>query len=233
VPPGIHVVHREGEAPAPLGPNPSQGRFPRWSADGRRLAFYSSRRGTAAETFVVGSDGTGLTQLTEWVDSGSGVFPQWSPDGSKILTATGVRYGGTLYLFDVDTPWSRQSFDTLPSPPGDPELRYRPWSWSPDGRWLATYSERGAGLALFNFDSRRWEIVTGSGERPRWLSDSRRLVYSDGGRLFLFDLRIRRPQEVYSLPGYRLVAVDPGPGDSALYFIARREAGDVWMARVR
>ena len=232
LPQGIHIITRDGEAPAPLEATPGSARFPRWSPDGSRIAFYGARTGSS-ETFVIGSDGTGLRRFTHFGDSGAGFFPQWSPDGSRIVIATAVRFGGTLFVLDADQPWAEQRRDSLPSPPGPTELRYRPWSWSPDGRMLATYSERGAGLAVYSFVTRRWEVLTATGEKPRWLSDSRRLVYVAGDKIFLYDIAARRSQQIFIFSGYSLTAVDAGPGDRSLYFIARRETGDIAMATLR
>ena len=56
---------------------------PRWSPDGRRLAFVSNRDGEQPQLFVLPSDAPGealrLTHLPEAVTS-----PVWSPDGTRI-----------------------------------------------------------------------------------------------------------------------------------------------------
>ena len=51
---------------------------PRWSPDGRHLAFDSRLRGHS-DIFVAGSDGSGLRRLTE--DTSEDVIPSWSRDG--------------------------------------------------------------------------------------------------------------------------------------------------------
>ena len=48
-----------------------------------RIAFVSTRDGNQ-EVYVVNTDGTGLTRLTN--DPGADYFPAWSPDGSRIAT---------------------------------------------------------------------------------------------------------------------------------------------------
>jgi dipeptidyl aminopeptidase/acylaminoacyl peptidase len=56
---------------------------PRWSPDGKLLAFTSTRDDDKAQLFVMASDGgeaRRLTDLKEGVDA-----PAWSPDGTKIV----------------------------------------------------------------------------------------------------------------------------------------------------
>ncbi len=55
---------------------------PRWSPDGKRLAFSSNRTGRY-EIWVVAADGSGLLQLTD--GPGDKTWPVWSPDGTSIL----------------------------------------------------------------------------------------------------------------------------------------------------
>jgi Tol biopolymer transport system component len=54
---------------------------PRWSPDGSRLAFVSDRDGNE-EIYVMNSDGSGQTRLTDSPASDAG--PSWSSDGKRI-----------------------------------------------------------------------------------------------------------------------------------------------------
>jgi WD40 repeat protein len=205
-------------------------RSARWSPDGSRIAFTSGRSGNA-RTWIVNADGTGARQLTTFRDT-SAFFPQWSPDGRRIAVIAGVPFGGRTYIIDAaDRPGA--VLDTLPLPAGEPALRFRPWSWSRDGKRLVSYSQRGGGLVAYSFATDTWERLTTSGDYPRWLSDSRRIVYSQGGRLMLIDATTKRARELLSVPGYVLERPVPGPGDKTLYFMRTRHEGDVWMTELR
>jgi Tol biopolymer transport system component len=68
---------------------------PRWSPDGRRVAFdMVSQKGRAI--FVVNADGGAPRQCTEWADAGR---PSWSRDGRWIYF--GADAGGSTQVFKV------------------------------------------------------------------------------------------------------------------------------------
>src|SRR5437667_333929 len=63
---------------------------PRWSPDGRDLAFTSNRDGTVAQLYVMplgGGEARRLTDFDEDVHE-----PAWSPDGTRIAFASRVRH---------------------------------------------------------------------------------------------------------------------------------------------
>jgi dipeptidyl aminopeptidase/acylaminoacyl peptidase len=72
-----------GEEPRQLTAGAKRDATPRWSPDGRWLAFTSARGDDRAQLFVLPADGPGesrqLTRLPEAVES-----PAWSPDGTRL-----------------------------------------------------------------------------------------------------------------------------------------------------
>ena len=54
---------------------------PKWSADGRKIAFTSDRDGNS-EIYVMNADGSNVERLTHHDAYDFG--PAWSPDGTKI-----------------------------------------------------------------------------------------------------------------------------------------------------
>lgn len=226
----LHIADSLGKVMAEV-PNGRADRFARWSPDGRRIAFSSMRTG-GFETWIADGSGENATRYTHFGNGGAGFFPQWSPDGQRLAIITAAQFGGTTYLFDASRSFQEQKPDTLPAPPGDRSLRYRPWSWSPDGRRLLTYSLRGAGLAAYDFTTSRWETLTRSGQFPRWLSDSRRIVYSDSGRIFLRTAH-GEIRQLMAGRGAVLSNPVPSPGDRFIYFVRSHARGDIWQATVR
>jgi eukaryotic-like serine/threonine-protein kinase len=229
----LWVSDADGSALAPLITDGTHSRNGRWSPDGRTIAFSSMRSGESIETWVVGADGTDPVQVSHFGRDGAGFFPIWSPDGSRMAITTGVNFGGEMFLVDPDRAWHDQTLEALRPPPGDPSLRYRPWSWSPDGRRIAAYSERGAGIAVYSLDASSWEIITDSGTKPRWLRDGRRLLYADAGSLFIVDVAAKRSRRIHDMPGVTLQDPAFAPGDTAIYFILARLERDIWVANLR
>ncbi len=88
---GIKIINTDGSGLTTIVPAEMQPIRPRWSADGRRIAF--SDNGDrflerSANVWVVNADGTGLRRLTEESggdQGGQAFFPTWSPDDAYLL----------------------------------------------------------------------------------------------------------------------------------------------------
>jgi Tol biopolymer transport system component len=96
---------------------------PRYSPNGSKIVFQSSRDGQP-EIYVMNSDGSGQTRLTN--NSASDTAPAWSPDGTKILF-TSLRddpMTPALYVMNADgtnqtrlTTGSDGVWRSVPEPP--------------------------------------------------------------------------------------------------------------------
>ncbi len=125
---------------------------PRWSPDGRRLAFTSSRSGDQNEIWVAAADGTAAQQLTHGPGSSQG-SPNWSPDGRSIaFDSWDQNLQWHVWIIDADGGTARQ----LTTQAGDQHVP----SWSRDGRWIY-YSAREGGA----FDI--WRVPTKGGPPER------------------------------------------------------------------
>ncbi len=69
------------------------GRGPSWSPDGQRIVFWAFSEGI----YVVNSDGSGLTQLTNTGER----IPAWSPDGQHIVFVGGPT-NNEIYVMNAD-----------------------------------------------------------------------------------------------------------------------------------
>ena len=99
-----------------------------WSPDGEKIAY----NGTDDQLFVINSDGTGNTQLTEF--DVVNFYTRWSPDGSKLCFVSSDDGDMELYMVNVDgTDLEQLTFnDAWDASP----------SWSPDGEYIVFVSSR-------------------------------------------------------------------------------------------
>jgi Tol biopolymer transport system component/predicted Ser/Thr protein kinase len=174
-------------------------RMPRWSPDGKRIAFFSDRAGKY-QIWAIDPDGTGLSDLTDFPDATT-IYPVWSPDGGRVAFA--VREKKALHVVEV----GGGSGARAPEPvgkdvPGGGE--YSPSSWSPDGRRIAGFVNREDGetdgIVLFDVGTKRFEKVSDEPGIPIWLSDSRRILFVNErtNRLKLLDTRSGQSRELYA-----------------------------------
>ena len=107
---------------------------PKWSPNGRWIAFTQALRIHRAAVYVVRVDGTGLRRLTrpKW-DAGN---PDWSPDGSKLLFNSHFdpRPKQSANIYSIRPDGSHRT--KLTHNKGGLRHSWAP-SWSPDGRWIA------------------------------------------------------------------------------------------------
>jgi hypothetical protein len=131
---------------------------PRWSPDGRRLAFVAGAY-ASAEIYVVDSDGTDLTQLTS--NSGPDRSPSWTPDGRGIV----YQHGNEVWLMNADGSGKHRLFaGALPSV-------------SPSGLRIAFV--RSGRVYVAKSDGRaRTRLTRGpSDTEPAWSPDGQSIVF--------------------------------------------------------
>ncbi len=147
----IITVPREHGAPRNLTHSPgAHDRYPTWSPDGERIAWFSDRSG---EMRLLVGPADGSAEPTAYALEGAGYYvdARFSPDGKRIL------YGdkaNALWLLDLETHEVTSVSRSLGSlgmwPPSA--------SWSPDGAWIA-HDEREPVSALR--DIVLYEVATG------------------------------------------------------------------------
>jgi serine/threonine-protein kinase len=121
----------------PLIPDPGTYGNLSLSPDGRKLAFIDSH----GDIHVYDIERETTTRLTF---SGGSSLPVWSPDGQHIAFGQGQR----VY-------WIRSNVAVEPTLLWEHSNVFRPWSFSPGGRWLACFersAETGFDLSLLPLD---------------------------------------------------------------------------------
>ncbi|HEX6732186.1 MAG TPA: DPP IV N-terminal domain-containing protein [Pyrinomonadaceae bacterium] len=140
-PPGdfeIFVMNSDGSDVMQLTFNGADDSWPRWSPNGKWIAFHSNVDGNF-EIYVIRPDGTDLTRVTDY--TGLDQYPEWSPNGKQLA----IRRDTHIYLIDLDGSNPIQlTFGTV----GFNQMA----SWSPDGKQLAFLSNREGYGAVFVMD---------------------------------------------------------------------------------
>ncbi len=162
-----------------------------FSPDGGRMALTMSKDGNP-ELYVAPAGGGSARRLTR--TRGVESSPAWSPDGREIVYTNDDGGRPQLYRISAGGSGARaistgHSFCTEPS-------------WSPDGSKIAFNVRQGGGfqVAVHDLQNGTTRVVTGGGsaEDPAWGADSRHLVYSQGGSLYLLDAQTGRSTRVLS-----------------------------------
>ncbi|MBL8208068.1 MAG: serine/threonine-protein kinase [Blastocatellia bacterium] len=232
--PDIYVMRLDGSEVRQLTNDIYKDHIPRWSPDGKRIAFFSDREGKN-EIWTVAPDGKSAPQQLTFAGTGRAVLEDWSPDGN-FLVYTMLRQG--LYLLDLRKPWEQQT----PQPlllGGRLDTTLSAGRWSPDGKkivcmqygadsqhpttvvyWLPTPDAEA-----------RLETIAADTEYAAWLSDSQRMIVITAGKLCVVDIRTKtsRPLLAFGdneIAEYTSIARD----NRTIYFSLASLEADIWLA---
>jgi len=216
----------DGAEKVQLTSRPLEVQLPRWSPDGKRIAFMGRDPGRPWKVRLVSAEG-GPYDPVDSTGAAEGA-PTWSPDGSRLA------FGGLVSAVDrAPGPLVIRVFDLkehrLSVVPGSEGL----WTarWSPDGRYIAALTEDSLSLMLFDFPDGKWTKVLTMGQilDLRWSRQGKSIYLvatALGGELALFQVRIpgQQAERLIEMVGGGLsVPLGLAPDDSPL--IARRVDG--------
>ena len=139
---------------------------PRWSPDGKRIAFASRSQASGNFDLNVYEDGTAnVSQIVAGeLPSGEGYF-DWSPDGKKILYESET---GDLRIVDIQSR-EKQAVAKGSYP-----------KWSPNGQLICYQKSGEDAFILQNLETgqSRTILVGEDASSPTWSPDSRYIAYS-------------------------------------------------------
>jgi Tol biopolymer transport system component len=165
----LRISRSDGSAVRELTPASEAVELPRWSPDGKQIAYMAKGPGHPWRIFIQNVNGGAAREASEGNDSQGA--PTWSPDG-RFLAYGGVECDGTqscaIHRIDIAT----GKVQNLPNSEGFYTAR-----WSPDGREIAALDLKRHALMLFNVKSGKWRTLTTSMDGPdlSWSADSKYL----------------------------------------------------------
>ncbi len=164
--------------------------FPRFSPEGRKLAYHSDRTGNL-EIWLRDLETKAERQLTN--HPATDLVPDWSPDGREIVFVSNRAGKFQVWVMDAEGGALRRLTEqTVPAPGSEWETGKVAPRWSPDGKAIGYLADSDRGRALWVADR------DGRNARPRlygllyfdWYRDSRRVIYVRRGEKGLPEMRV-------------------------------------------
>ncbi len=202
-----------------------------WSPDGRTITFTSNL--ASPNTFDLWrkpADGSGQAVRVFHFDR-TPFNPTWSPDSKWLVFGSDLGGPDKGDIFGL-----RPGIDSTPVRlVGTPAYREGLPSISPNGKWLAYFSDETGRVELYvapfpNTQGARWQISSGGALDPSWSHKGTELFYRDfGGNFVAVDVKSEptfvpgRSRILFSardfVSGTQGVAVSVAPGDSRFLMI--------------
>jgi Tol biopolymer transport system component len=239
----IYIVRSDGTDLRKLTDDHFVDTWPRWSPDGKRIAFASNRVGVGHRTdapfqiWAVNADGSGLQQLTA-LDGSAGGPPVWSPDGRGVIVRGNKNVCASLKCFvDVTGVLPATKAGNIPVRLLENGYFGPAEAWSRDGKWLV-----GTAWPAGKVTDRRVFVASVENglyhllPRPlngtsRWMSDSRRLLLLDERKLYVVDRNTSTAREIRSF-GFEAAGIALSKDDRTIYVLRASDEADIWLAEL-
>ncbi len=201
--------------------------LPRWSPDGRQIAFADHQAGRPWKVLTISADGGTPQEILSEKENQNDVG--WSPDGKQLVFGRAPFLKGTndtIVIKIVDLSTKRES-----TVPGSNNL----WAprWSPDGRHLAAVSLDSRKLLLFDFETQKWaDWVSNSAfvGYPIWSQDGSYVYYNggsgDGGYYCRVKMGTSKPEQLFSFSGLHFYSFMIGMAPDGSPLVSRDMSSD-------
>ena len=144
--------------------------LPRWSPDGKQIAFNAIVPDASWNIFLVSSNGGTPQRILP--SEQTQMDANWSPDGNSLVFGSVFVPNAPIYIIDLRS----KRASPLPGSNG----LFSP-HWSPDGRQIAAITtERPRKLMLFDFSTHKWTELFGSEMGyENWSRDGKYIYFQD------------------------------------------------------
>ena len=172
---GLHIMRPDGSdvrsvrgGEALLGP-------PRWSPDGRWLAFVNDDRENGPGLYIVNADLSGLRRLADSLS-----WPAWSPDSQRLAFVR--RDGSSLALYTIAATAADPDEQQIVAMRNHPERAWvRQLAWSPAGGQIL-YACQDSALCVVAMDGTPVGTLPTFGEGASWSPDGSRIAVAISDR---------------------------------------------------
>jgi len=150
--------------------------FPRWSPDGKTIAFTGHARGSFPNAYTISVEGGKPQQLALGIDNLGD--PDWSADGLQLVVdrelPAAEDKAPVSVLGIVD--WKDHSFREIAGSNGLGMPR-----WSPDGKAIAAVTDERKEVRLYDVAAAKWTTIAAgkSFGNTAWSADSAYLYYQE------------------------------------------------------
>jgi Tol biopolymer transport system component len=144
--------------------------LPRWSPDGKQIAFNARLHDAPFNIYLISSEGGQAQRILPSEQTQEDA--NWSPDGNSLVFGSDIRNKEPIQTIDLGS----KRVSALPGSSGLFSPR-----WSPDGRFIAAMTKETAfKLMLFDFSTQKWTEVFGSQmSYPSWSHDGKYIYFQN------------------------------------------------------
>jgi len=173
----LSLMKPDGSDQTPITNDVSDDIFPKWSFDGKKIAFISNRNNPENEhheIYVIDDDGKNLTRFNN-ESNDSEYYNQftWSPVSDQIAYVSEERGNADIFIGEIGRSVAITS---------DPSNDSYP-AWSPDGSRIAFVSEREGNKDIFLVDTDGENLIqlttnSANDKEPAWSPNGKRIAFA-------------------------------------------------------